>query len=231
MKTFGMLGGMGWESTVSYYSVINREVQKRTGGRHAARTLLYSFDFGEITPLQVAGKWDEIGDRLATAGAGLARGGADFLIICCNTQHVVSDALERAARIPLIHIADPLGEAMKRAGMSRAALLGTRYTMERDDVLKGRLKSRFGIECLVPSGADAAELNRIIFEELTQGNFNERARAHCRGLIKDLAAEGAEGVILGCTELPLLLNAEDSSVPMFDTATLHALAAVDLALE
>ena len=218
------------ESTAAYYNVINREVQKRTDGHHAAKTLLYSFDFGEITPLQVAGCWDAIGDQLATVGANLARAGADFLIICCNTQHVVAEALERAARIPLIHIADPLGEAMKRAGIKKAALLGTGYTMERDDVLKGRLRAKFGIESLVPSGAGAAELHRIIFEELTKGQFLESGRAHCRALIKDLAARGAEGVILGCTELPLLLKPEDSPLPMFDTSTLHALAAVDMAL-
>jgi aspartate racemase len=230
MKTIGMLGGMSWESSAVYYRILNREVQKRLGGIHSAKTLMHSCDFAEMAALQQAGRWDEAHDRMATIGVHLAQAGADFLIICCNTMHTAAPQLEAAARVPLLHIADPLGQALKAAGAKKPALLGSRHTMTRDDILSGRLKARFGIEVMTPEGADAAEVDRVIYEELTRGQFLEASRARYREIISRLVARGADGVILGCTELPLLVQPDDSRVPLYDTTTLHAMAAVDLAL-
>ena len=230
MKTIGMLGGMSWESSAVYYRILNREVQKRLGGMHSAKTLMHSCDFAEMAALQSSGRFDEAHDRMSTIAVNLAKSGADFLMICCNTMHTAAEQMERAARIPLLHIADPLGAALMAAGVKRPALLGSRHTMERDDVLKGRLKRGFGIEVMVPDGADAAEVNRVIYEECTRGQFLESSRANYRAIIARLVANGADSVILGCTELPMLVQPEDSPVPLFDTTMLHALAAVDRAL-
>ena len=230
MKTIGMLGGMSWESSAVYYRILNREVQKRLGGMHSAKTLMHSCDFAEMAELQGSGRWDEAHDRMSTIAVNLAKSGADFLMICCNTMHTAAEQMERAARIPLLHIADPLGAALMAAGVKRPALLGSRHTMERDDVLKGRLRSGFSIEVMVPEGGDAAEVNRVIYEECTRGQFLESSRTNYRGIIARLVANGADSVILGCTELPMLVQPEDSPVPLFDTTMLHALAAVDRAL-
>jgi aspartate racemase len=230
MKTIGMLGGMSWESTAVYYRLMNRAAMERMGGLHSAKMLMHSFDFGEIAVLQTADKWDEIADRLVTAASGLAGAGADFLMICCNTQHLVAGAIERAVRLPLLHIADPLGEAIAAKGIRRAGLIGTRYTMEKGGVIAGRLTEKFGIDTVVPEAEDRTEVHRIIFEELSRGQFLESSRAALGAVMARLAARGAEGVILGCTELPMLVQPEDASVPTFDTTTLHALAAVDMAL-
>jgi len=229
MKTIGMLGGMSWESSAVYYRILNREVQKRLGGIHSAKTVMHSCDFAEMAAMQKAGQWDEAHDRMATIGVNLAKAGADFLIICCNTMHTAAEQVERAARIPLLHIADPLGEAIVKAGAKKPALLGSSHTMERDDILRGRLKARFGIDVITPQGADAAEVSRVIYEELTRGQFLEASRARYRAVIARLVEGGADAIILGCTELPLLVMEEDSSVPLFDTTTLHAFAAVDRA--
>jgi aspartate racemase len=230
MKTIGMLGGMSWESSAVYYRILNREVQTRLGGIHSAKTLMHSCDFAEMAVLQSAGRWDEAHDQMATIGVNLARAGADFLIICCNTMHTAASQVEEAARVPLLHIADPLGEALQRAKAKHPALLGSRHTMSRDDILRGRLKARLGIDVMVPEGADAKEVDRVIYEELTRGQFLEASRARYRDIIARLAARGADSVILGCTELPLLVQPDDSAVPLFDTTTLHALAAVEMAL-
>ena len=230
MKTIGMLGGMSWESSAVYYRLLNREVQKRLGGIHSAKTLMHSCDFAEMAELQGSGRWDEAHDRMSTIAVNLAKSGADFIVICCNTMHTAAEQMERAARIPLLHIADPLGEALRRASAKHPALLGSRHTMERDDILRGRLKSRFGIEVMVPEGADAAEVNRVIYEECTRGQFLETSRARYREIVARLVAKGADSIILGCTELPLLVQPEDATVPLFDTTTLHAMAAVDRAL-
>lgn len=230
MKTIGMLGGMSWESSAVYYRILNRAVQARLGGIHSAKTLMHSCDFAEMAALQKAGRWDEAHDGMATIGVHLAKAGADFLIICCNTMHTAAEMVERAAGIPLLHIADPLGAALKAQGVRRPALLGSGYTMARDDILKGRLRARFGLEVLLPEGADFAEVDRVIYEELVRGQFLEPSRARYRGAIARLAEKGADGVILGCTELPLLVKPEDSPLPLFDTTELHALAAVERAL-
>jgi len=230
MKTIGMLGGMSWESSAVYYRILNREVQKRLGGVHSAKTLMYSFDFAEMSVLQHSGRMAEANDLMSTVAVHLAKSGADFMMICCNTMHIASAQMEQAAKIPLLHIADPLGAAIKQGGFSRPALLGSEFTMERDDIIRGRLKSRFGIDVITPEGADATEVSRVIYEELVRGQFLEASRKSYREIIARLVAKGADCVILGCTELPLLVMAEDSAVPLFDTTTLHAMAAVDMAL-
>lgn len=230
MKTIGMLGGMSWESSTVYYRIVNREVQARLGGVHSAKTLMYSFDFDEMAALQAKADWTVPHDRMTTVAVDLARAGADFLIICCNTMHSAAEQMEKAAKIPLLHIADPLGSAIRKAGLARPALLGSRHTMDRADIIRGRLQSRHGIEVLTPEGEDAAEVNRVVYEELVRGKFLESSRARYRDVIARLVARGADCVILGCTELPLLVMPEDATVPLFDTTSLHALAAVDMAL-
>ncbi|MDE2112267.1 MAG: aspartate/glutamate racemase family protein [Alphaproteobacteria bacterium] len=230
MKTIGLLGGMTWESTVIYYQIVNREIQKRLGGLHSAKILMHSFDFEDVAALQSAGKWDEAGAYLAAAGRGLAQSGAGFLVLCCNTMHCVSEAIEKEAGVPLLHIADPLGAAIRGAGLSRVGLLGTRYTMEMPGVVRQRLAGKYGLSVLVPDGEDAAELHRIIYEELGRGKFLDSSRAACRRIIGGLVARGAQGIVLGCTELPLILAPDDSPVPQFDTLALHAMVIADLAL-
>jgi aspartate racemase len=230
MKTVGMLGGMSWESTRLYYDIINREVQKRLGGVHSAKILLWSFDFGEISELQRSGRWDTATARMADAAVRLARAGADFLVIACNTMHLMADAVERAVGIPLLHIADPLGDAIKADGFTKVGLLGSCFTMEDDRILKGRLASRYGIETILPDKPDAAEVDRIILDELVRSDLRDSSRARYREIIAELVGRGAEGIALGCTELPLLVTPADSPVPIYDTATLHALAAVERAL-
>ncbi|MGD0191737.1 MAG: amino acid racemase [Rhizomicrobium sp.] len=230
MKTIGMIGGMSWESTAIYYRIINREVQKRLGGVHSAKALLYSFDFTEMAKLQADGKWDEADGRMATAAVTLEKAGADFLIICCNTMHRSTPVMERTVDIPLLHIAEPLGTAMAEAGVSNPALLGSRFTMESDAIIRGRLKQRFGLSVHAPAGADAEFVDRVIFEEFVRGIFSDSTRKTYASIIARLVAHGADGLIMGCTEIPLLLRTEDCAVPTFDTLTLHALAAVDYAL-
>lgn len=230
MKTIGMLGGMSWESSAVYYQLINREVQKRLGGVHSAKALMYSFDFGEIAELQNAGRWDEATRRMVDVGAMLSKSGSDFVMICCNTMHRMSDEVEKAAGVPLLHIADPLGEKIKRDGFSRVGLIGSVHTMEDGRIVSDRLAKKFGIEVLVPEKSDRDTLHRIILDELCRGNFNDASRGVCAAIIEKLVARGAQAVILGCTEFPILLKPEHASVPLYDTAALHALAAVERAL-
>jgi len=230
MKTIGMLGGMSWESTRLYYEVMNRAVQKRLGGVHSAKILLWSFDFGEISECQRTGRWDNAKASMADAALRVARGGADFLVIACNTMHLIADEVERAAGIPLLHIADPLGDAIKANGSSKVGLLGSCFTMEDDRIVKARLAERYGVETIVPNKRDAAEVDQIILNELVRGELRDESRNRYREIIADLVARGAEGIILGCTELPLLIRPEDSAVPLYDTATLHALASVERVL-
>jgi aspartate racemase len=230
MKTIGMIGGMSWESTALYYQIVNREMQRRLGGVHSAKILLYSFDFAEIDVLQRAGRWREATERMTEIGARLRQGGADFLVISCNTMHLMADAVEQAAGIPLLHIADPLGAKIRSDGLSRVGLIGSVFTMEDERILRARLSRDYGVETVVPGKADAAEADRIILEELVCGRFLESSRDRYREIMARLVDQGCQAVILGCTEIPLLVGAEDSSVPLYDTAMLHALAAVERAL-
>ncbi len=230
MKTIGMIGGMSWESSAIYYQILNREVQRRVGGVHSAKTLMYSFDFGEMSALQAAGKWAEATDWMTTVSATLSRGGSDFVMICCNTMHLMADEVEKAARIPLLHIADPLGAKIRADGARRVGLLGSRFTMEDDRIIAGRLKEKFGLDVVAPDDADRAVVDGVIQQELVRGKFLDASRMRYREIMARLVARGCEGIILGCTEIPLLVKPEDATVPLYDTTTLHALAAVDRAL-
>lgn len=229
MKTIGLIGGMSWESTVPYYRLINEGVKQRLGGLHSAKLVLYSVDFHEIERLQHAGRWDEAGAQLAAAGRAVQAAGADFLVLCTNTMHKVAAAIEAAASIPLLHIADPTAQAIRQAGIQTVGLLGTRFTME-EDFYRGRLTEQHGLKVLIPDADDRAVVHRVIYEELCLGITREASRAAYRAIIARLVAQGAQGIVLGCTEIGLLVSAEDSPVPLFDTTALHAASAVDFAL-
>ena len=228
-KVIGLIGGMSWESSAEYYRIINETVRARLGGLRSARCLMWSFDFGEIEALQHAGRWDDAASEIILAAQRLERGGADFVVICTNTMHRMADQVQAAIAIPLLHIADPTAERIKRAGLRKAGLLGTAFTMEQD-FYKGRLEDRHGLDVLAPGADDRALVHRVIYEELVQGRVEPSSRQAYREVIARLVDRGAEAVILGCTEIMLLVRPEDSAVPLFDTTALHAEAAVDLAL-
>jgi aspartate racemase len=229
MKTIGLIGGMSWESTVEYYRIINQEVGRRLGGLHSARILMYSVEFGEIETLMREGRWEEIGDRMAGIARALESGGADLLLLGTNTVHKVADRIESAVSIPFIHIADTTGEEIARKGLKTVGLLGTRYTMEKD-FYKGRLAEKFGLSILIPSDEKRGIVNDIIFNELCLGTVKPTSKDALVEVIADLIARGAEGIVLGCTEIPMLVEEEDCAVPLFDTTLIHALRAVDEAL-
>ncbi len=230
MKTIGLLGGMSWESTIPYYRLINEGVKTRLGGLHSGKILLHSVDFHEIEACQSAGEWDKAGQMLTDAACGLQAAGAQGIVLCTNTMHKVASAIETGCSLPFIHIADATGQAVARQGLKRVALLGTRYTMEQD-FYRARLREQFGIEIPVPDEAQRAEVNRIIFEELCLGTFSAQAKRYYQRVIDTLVEQGAQGVIFGCTEIGMLLGQQDCPVPVFDTAALHAAAAVDFMLE
>ena len=226
MKTLGLIGGMSWESTVPYYRLINEGIKARLGGLHSAKLVLYSVDFAEVEQLQSAGRWQEAGQMLAQAAQSLQAAGAQGLVLCTNTMHKVADAIESAVDLPLIHIADATAQAVRSAGLQRVGLLGTRFTMEQD-FYKARLQKAFGLDVLVPEASDRDEVHRIIYQELCLGQVHGASRDIYREVIQRLIAQGAQGIILGCTEIGLLVDATDSAVPLFDTTALHAQAAVD----
>jgi aspartate racemase len=229
MKTIGLIGGMSWESTMPYYRLINEGVKQRLGGLHSARLVLYSVDFHEIERLQHDGNWDEAGAQLAAAARALRAAGAEFLVLCTNTMHKVAATIEAAVEIPLLHIADPTAEAIRQAGIGTIGLLGTRFTME-EDFYRGRLAAHHGLNVLIPDAADREVVHRVIYAELCLGATREESRAAYRAIIGRLAAQGAQGIILGCTEIGLLIKPEDAPVPLFDTTALHAASAIDFAL-
>lgn len=232
MKALGVLGGMSWESTAVVYRLLNQRVAARLGGLHSAPLLLASVDFADIAALQRAGRWDEAGQRLGAHAAGLARAGAGALMIASNTMHKVADAVAAACGLPLLHIADATGDAVRAAGLHRLGLVGTRYTMEDPSCVSGRLRLRHGLEVLVPEADDRGTLNTLIFDELCRGIVRDASRDALLAVIDRLAARGAEGVILGCTELMLLVDpAADHGLPVFDSTTLHVDAAVRWMLE
>lgn len=228
MRTIGLIGGMSWESTAEYYRILNERTRERLGGLHSARCVLYSVDFAEIEQLQVQGRWAEAGEVLAAAARSLEAAGADLLLICTNTMHKVADSVEAAVSVPLLHLADATADAVRAAGLRRVGLLGTAFTMEQD-FYRGRLAAG-GLDVRVPDSEGRALVHRVIYEELCLGVVRDASRAAYRQVVEDLVAEGAEGVILGCTEIELLIGPEDSPVPVFPTARLHAEAAVDAAL-
>ncbi len=229
MKTIGLIGGMSWESSAEYYRLINEAVKERLGGLHSAQLLLYSVDFAAIERLQHAGDWDAAGAILADAARRLERGGADFLILCTNTMHKVADAITQSVTIPFVHIADPTATAIRAAGVGTIGLLGTRFTMEQE-FYRGRLAGQYGLRVLVPDEADRETIHRIIYDELCLGTLREESRAAYRAIMARLVAQGAAGIILGCTEITLLMDGTDATVPLFDTTRLHAEAAAQLAL-
>jgi aspartate racemase len=229
VKVIGLIGGMSWESTVPYYCCINEHVKRRLGGLHSARVVLYSVDFHDIEKLQHAGRWDEAGEILAAAARALAAAGADFIVLCTNTMHKVVGAIEGAVRIPVLHIADATAAEIERAGVRRVGLLATRFTMEQE-FYRGRLESQHGIDVIVPEPAERDLVHDVIYDELCLGVISDTSRERYREIITRLVERGAEGIIYGCTEIGLLVSQADSPVPVFDTAQIHAAAAVDFAL-
>ena len=229
LRRLGLIGGMSWESTMEYYRLINRGVGERLGGLSSAPLLLHSVEFSSIAKLMESGDWDAIGDILARAAAGLEREGAEAIVITSNTVHTVAPAIEAAVRIPLLHIVDPVGQAMKAGGITRAGLLGTRYTMELP-FWRERMARHFGIELSVPDSAERETVHRIIFEELCRGIIRAESRADYVRVIERMAGTGAEAVVLGCTEISLLVGQKDVNVPLFDTTALHANEAVAFVL-
>ena len=230
MKTIGIIGGMSWESTATYYRIINRVVYERLGGLNSARVLLYSFNFDQISQLQKAGRWEEAGVDLAGAGKSLEKAGADFLVIATNTMHKVAEVVESAVEVPLLHIADPTAEAVRSEGIAKVGLIGTAFTME-DDFYKKRLCRNYDLEVVIPDEKERQLVHDVIFDQLCQGQVLERSRRQYQKIIKDLAGQGASGVILGCTEISMLIGPDQTDVPLFDTTEIHARRAAELALQ
>ncbi|EAM5968481.1 aspartate/glutamate racemase [Salmonella enterica] len=229
MKTIGLLGGMSWESTIPYYKLINEGIKHQLGGLHSARLLLHSVDFHEIEECQRNGEWDKAGELLANAALGLQRAGAEAIMLCTNTMHKVSDVIESRCPLPFLHIADAVGKAIKSQSMNRVALLGTRYTMEQDFYRK-RLEQKFSLETIVPEAEDRARINSVIFDELCLGECKPESRQYYLQVIGQLAEQGAQAVIFGCTEIGLLVPEEQSALPVFDTTAIHASEAVSFIL-
>jgi len=229
MKNIGLIGGMSYQSTAHYYDLLNRLVNQRLGGHHSAKILLYSIDFAELSRRQFAGEWEQATEIVVDAAKRLERGGADFLLICANTMHISAPQVELAVRIPLLHIADATGERIVTQKLHRVGLLGTAFTMEMG-FYKDRLRDRFALEVIVPDAAERQLVQNIIFNELVSGVIKPESKAVLRDVIAALTRQGAQGVILGCTELMMIVDQSDSAVPLFDTTTIHCEAAVELAL-
>jgi len=230
MKTIGLLGGMSWQSTVHYYRIINEEVARRLGGLHSARILLSSVEFAEIEEMQHSNRWSDAGSILASQAVGLRNAGADFVLICANTMHKVADQVEKVSGLPVLHIADATAEAVKRADVKKVGLLGTRYTME-EDFYRLRLLEKHRLDVVIPEADDRIFVNRVIYEELCQGIINPESKKAYLRIIYDLADSGVGGFILGCTEIEILLTSDDFPLPLFPTTWIHAMAALDRALE
>jgi aspartate racemase len=230
MKTIGLLGGMSWESTATYYREINEGIKKSLGGFHSAKIVLYSVDFAEIEALQDAGEWDQTAVILGDAASRLEAGGADFMLICTNTMHKVAPEIEERISIPLLHIADATADIIKSKNISKIGLLGTRFTMEQD-FYKGRLEELHGIEVVIPNVSDRDLVHTVIYDELCMGEISDDSRKEYIRIVGDLHQQGAEGVILGCTEIALLIQQQHTSVPLFDTTRIHAESAIKKALE
>ncbi|MCK4340652.1 MAG: aspartate/glutamate racemase family protein [Phycisphaerae bacterium] len=229
MKTIGLIGGMSWESTVEYYRIVNERVAHRLGGLHSARCVLYSFDFDEIETLQRRGAWDEATRRMIDAARAVERAGADFLVICTNTMHKMAGDVQAAVRLPLLHIADATAERIQAAELHKVGLLATRFTME-EDFYKGRLVAKHGLDVVVPAEPERRVVHDVIYNELCRGEIKDESRRQFRAIIERLADAGCAGIILGCTEIGLLIKQEHCSLPLFDTAVIHAEAAAEFAL-
>jgi len=230
MKTIGLIGGMSWESSLEYYRIINETTKQKLGGFHSAKCILYSVDFEEIERLQHQGAWDELTKIIIRAAQSLERAGAELLVICTNTMHRMADDVQTSIRIPLLHIADATAEQIKLLNLHTVGLLGTKFTMEQD-FYRGRLSEKFGLEVLIPADDERDIVHRVIYDELCLGQTKESSRIACIQIINNLVKRGAQGIILGCTEIPLLVKQKDVSVPIFDTTTIHAQQAVEEALK
>ena len=229
MKTIGLLGGMSWESSIEYYRIINETVRDRLGGLHSSKSVMYSVDFAEIEALQHEGKWEEATHLMINAAQHVENGGADFLVICTNTMHKMAEEVQEGIGIPLLHIADATAAKIKAEGLRKVGLLGTRFTME-EGFYKGRLIDRHDLDVLVPSDEEREIVHNVIYDELVMGMIEPTSKAQYIQIIGELISEGAEGIILGCTEIGLLVGAKDVTVPVFDTTLIHATAAVEYAL-
>ncbi|WCF10954.1 aspartate/glutamate racemase family protein [Paenibacillus thiaminolyticus] len=229
MKTIGLIGGMSWESTVEYYRIINEEVKNRLGGLHSAKCLIFSIDFEEIERYQAEEKWEQAGTLLGEVAHSLEIAGADFIVICTNTMHKVLEHIEEKIDIPILHIADATANQIHNSNIGTIGLLGTKYTMEQE-FYKSRLESN-GIKVLIPDPAEREMVHKVIYEELCVGNIRQSSREYYKQVIKRLVEDGAEGIVLGCTEIGLLVKAEDSEVPLFDTTVIHAVESVNIALQ
>lgn len=221
---------MSWESSLEYYRIINETVKRKLGGLHSAKSLMFSFDFHEIEELQARGDWQGATEMMVSGARKLEAGGADFLIICTNTMHLMADEVASSVKIPLVHIADATGDRVAESGLKRVALLGTKFTMEQD-FYKGRLAEKYGLDVITPDKHDRQKVHDIIYNELCLGEINDKSRKIYLEIIEKLANDGVEGVILGCTEIPLLVKQEDVELPLFDTTKIHAEAAVEFALK
>lgn len=230
MKTIGLIGGMSWESSIEYYRIINETAKEKLGGLHSAKSLMVTVDFAEIEKLQHEDRWDEAAQILIQCAQDLEKGGADFIVLCTNTMHKLADQIIANVNIPFLHIADATAEKIIATGMKKIGLLGTRFTMEHD-FYKGRLVQNFGLEVLIPKQPDRDIVHRVIYDELVQGRIVETSREEYKRIIEWLIEQGAEGIILGCTEIELLVKQTDSRVPLFPTTLIHAVAAVEKALQ
>jgi aspartate racemase len=230
MKTIGLLGGMSWESTALYYKQINEEIKNKLGSLHSAKVVIYSVDFDEIEKLQHSGEWDKTADILATAAQNIEKASADFLLICTNTMHKVVPQIQTKINIPIVHIADATAKVLQKETIKKVGLLGTAFTM-REDFYKNRISENFDIEVLVPNEEDIKIIHKIIYEELCLGIVKEESRKEYLKIIDKLVANGAEGIILGCTEICMLISSKDTDVKLYDTTKIHAIEAVNLALE
>jgi aspartate racemase len=230
MKTIGLIGGMSWESTLQYYRVLNETAKEKLGKAHSAKCIIYSVDFAEIEELQHSGKWDELTGLMIEAAQILERADADFLVICANTMHKLAEDIQKNIKIPILHIADAVAESILGKGLNKVGLLGTRFTME-EDFYKKRLREKFEIEVIIPTESERQIIHNVIYTELCQGIMNDTSKEKFSEIIKNLHKNGVEGVILGCTEIPLLIKEEDAEIPIFDTTTIHAKAAMEYALK
>jgi aspartate racemase len=230
MKTIGLIGGMSWESSAEYYRIMNQTVQERLGGLHSAQCMLCSFDFQEIEQLQHQGGWEKLTDLMIRAAQRLEGAGAEILIICANTMHKMAEEVQSSVGIPLVHIADAAAKAIIEKGLEKVALLGTRFTME-EDFYKKRLQEKHKLNVIIPSESDRGVIDHVIYTELCRGIMQQSSKGQFKAIIEKLASNGAQGVILGCTEIPLLISQQDAEIPLFDTTKIHAQAAVEIALQ
>ena len=229
MKVIGLLGGMSWESSLEYYRIINETVKERLGGLHSAKCILYSVDFEEIERLQHEDKWDDLTRIMIESAQKLEKAGAEMVLICTNTMHKMANEVQNAIQVPLLHIADAAAEKVKEKNLKKVGLLGTKYTMEQE-FYRGRIKEKYNIDVIIPDMDEREDVHNVIFNELCVGQIKNESRARYTQIINNLVQNGAEGIILGCTEIPLLINQKDFTIPIFDTTQIHCLAAVDYAL-